>query len=76
MAQKQADLTELLFKQMEYLQDRELSGEKLNEEISRSKAVAEVAGQIIANGALILNACRVSETASRAVKLPLLLAED
>jgi hypothetical protein len=76
MAKKQTELTERLFDLIEHLEDRSLTGEKLTEEIARSKAITEAAGQIVANGALILSACRISETASRKVNLPLLLSPD
>jgi hypothetical protein len=76
MSNKQTDLTDYLFEQLQYLKDRKLSGEKLVEEITRSKAIVEVSGQIIANGALLLSACRISETASRNVKLPLILTAE
>jgi hypothetical protein len=76
MARKQSELTEELFDQISRLKDRSLAGEKLREEIERSKVINETAMQIVANGALILSACRVSESASRKVNLPLLLSEE
>ncbi len=50
------DLNNHLFAQLERLSDEELSGDKLNEEINRVKAVTSVASQIIANGSLVLEA--------------------
>ena len=48
------DLNLHLFAQLERLGDEDLKGEKLSEEIERSKAVASIAQQIIANGTLVL----------------------
>jgi hypothetical protein len=76
MAIKQAELSEHLFEELLSLKNKELTGEKLNEEIARSKAIVDVAAQMIANGALVLSACRVAETASRTIKLPLLLMDE
>lgn len=50
------DLNNHLFAQLERLSDEELTGEKLNEEITRTKAITAVASQIIANGTLVLEA--------------------
>jgi hypothetical protein len=76
MAKKQIELTDHLFDVLLDLKNKELTGEKLNEEIARSKAIIEVAGQIIANGALIANACRMASTASNNMRLPLLLTDE
>lgn len=51
-----ADLNNHLFAQLERLSDESLKGEKLIEEISRTKAVNEVATRIINNGSLVLDA--------------------
>lgn len=50
------DLNAFLFEQMERLNDEELNGEDLKKEIERSKAVTNVAGKIIDNGNLALDA--------------------
>lgn len=55
------DLQNHLFAQLERLSDEDLTGEKLNEEISRAKAVTSVASQIIANGALVLEAVKLAD---------------
>ena len=53
-----ADLNEMLFQQLERLTNDDLEGEDLEAEIKRSKAVSDLGGKIIANGALILNAVK------------------
>lgn len=54
MKNKLVDLNNHLFLQLERLNDEELNGEKLEEEIKRSKAVGDIAKSIIANGELLL----------------------
>lgn len=56
MKNKLTDLNNHLFEQLERLNDPSLIGSALSEEISRSKAVANVAVQIISNGDLLLRA--------------------
>jgi hypothetical protein len=50
------DLNNHLFMQLERLNEEDLEGEKLQEEISRAKAVSNLAAQIINNGSLVLRA--------------------
>jgi len=51
-----SDLNNHLFAQLERLSEEDLKGDKLQEEITRSKAVSDIATQIIANGSLVLKA--------------------
>lgn len=53
-----ADLNNHLFMQLERLNDEDLKGEALQEEINRAKAITQVATQIINNGALVLDALK------------------
>lgn len=49
------DLNNHLFAQLERLGDEELTGDKLQEEISRAKSISDIATRVIANGSLVLN---------------------
>ena len=55
------DLNNHLFEQLERLNDIELKGEALQEEINRARAVNDVAARIIANGSLVLQAKKLSD---------------
>lgn len=56
MKNKQIDLSNHLFAQLERLSDEGLTAEQLAIEIDRGKAITSVAVQIIANGKLALEA--------------------
>ena len=50
------DLNNHLFAQLERLGEEELSGDKLLEEIARSKAISEIAKNVIENANVVLQA--------------------
>jgi len=56
MKNKQIDLNNHLFAQLERLSDEDLHGDELSVEIKRSHAVANVAKSLIENGRLALQA--------------------
>lgn len=56
MKNKLTDLNNHLFAQLERLSEEDLKSDKLTEEITRAKAVTDVAKNIIENGRLILDA--------------------
>jgi hypothetical protein len=75
MKNKLSDLNNHLFAQLERLGDEGLVGEKLAEEITRAKAVVDVAGSILANGTLVLNAAKAKDNAIDGLALPALLTD-
>lgn len=56
MKNRLSDLNNHLFAEAERLSDEELTGEKLQEEITRAKALSNVATQITNNARLVLTA--------------------
>ena len=50
------DLNNHLFMQLERLNDEDLGGDKLLEEIARSKAISEIAKSVIENANIVLQA--------------------
>jgi len=56
MKNKLSDLHNILFEQLERLNDEDITGDDLKSEIERSKAITQVTSQIIANGNLALKA--------------------
>lgn len=68
------DLNNHLFEQLERLNDDNLKGEKLQEEIERADAMNGVASMIINNGSLVLKAKRMQDDKFDAnMKLPKML---
>ena len=56
MKNKLTDLNNHLFEQLERLNDEDLKGDNLKEEMNRARAISTVAQTIINNGDLILKA--------------------
>lgn len=56
MRNKLSDLNDHLFAELERLGDEELSGDALQAEIARAKAITEISEQAISNAALVLKA--------------------
>ncbi|MDR1575196.1 MAG: hypothetical protein LBS37_04245 [Treponema sp.] len=73
MKNKLSDLNNHLFEQLERLHDDDLVGEDLTREISRAQAMCHVAGQIISNGRLVLDASKAADEFPGVGKAPLLL---
>ena len=68
------DLNNHLFEQMERLNDEDLSGEELEKEIKRAKAMTNVSSQIIANAALGISAEKLkAQYGNQNIKLPRML---
>lgn len=55
------DLNNHLFAQIERLDDEDLKGEALKEEITRAEAINSVATQIVNNASLVLRAKKVMD---------------
>jgi len=74
---KISDLNNHLFEQLERLNDEELKGDQLKEEIERARAITGIASQIVANGQLVLKATIAkSQYMGSSEKLPALLEGD
>ena len=69
-------LNDYLFEAIERIQDDELCGDVLEDEIKRAEAVTEVAKVIIQNGELALKAMKqVNEYGEETFKVPSMLKE-
>ncbi|WP_099346265.1 hypothetical protein [Clostridium tertium] len=71
------DLNNHLFEQLERLNDEELKGEELKEEISRAKSITDIASKIIDNANTVLQAKKLqAETLGRSsVTIPKMLED-
>ena len=68
------DLNNHLFAQLERLGEEELSGDKLLEEIARSKAISEIAKNVIENANVVLQAQKhMDEFRGTDAKMPRML---
>lgn len=68
------DLNNHLFEALERLNDEDVTGDRLNEEIQRARTIANVSRQIIDNGKLALDALKFRDDRGDAnAKLPPLL---
>ena len=61
MKNKLTDLNNHLFAQMERLSEERISEKKLKKEIARTKAITDVAREIIGNGRLVLDGIRAQQ---------------
>lgn len=71
------NLNAYLFEQLERLNDNDLKGEELKEEVERGKAIEGIAKTVIQNGALVLQAKKMMDNRMDAdIKLPKMLEGD
>lgn len=73
---KLIDLNNHLFEQLENLSDPDITGERLKEEMERSKAIVHVASSIVGIGRLALEGQMfIHESGRDEAKLPAMLDE-
>lgn len=67
------DLNDYLFLQIERLNDEELTGEALETELKKSRALSQLAGNVIGAAGLVLEATKFNNDYETAGKAPRLL---
>lgn len=70
------NLNDILFAQLERLDDEELTDEQLSKEIKRSNAINRVSTQIIASARLQLEAAEMANEYGREATIPEVFSED
>lgn len=55
------DLNNMLFEQLERINDDDLKGEELKEQLTKSKAINNIARVIVSNSALMFKAARYAD---------------
>lgn len=76
MRESLGDLNSLLFEQLERLGNEDLKQDALKEEITRAKAISDVATRIIANAELVLRAAKFNDEKIGDARLPKLLGGE
>lgn len=70
---KLLDLNNHLFEALERINDDELQGEKLQEEMARAKTITQIGNTIINNASLALEAKKYKDEFVRGTTLPLMI---
>ena len=71
---KLTDLNDHLFMALERLDNDDLKGDELRDEITKSRAVVDVGKQIVSNGRLVLEAAKLAaDNFGRDMKIPPML---
>ena len=70
---KLVDLNNHLFEALERINDDELQGEKLQEEMARAKTITQIGNTIINNASLALEAKKYKDEFGRGATLPLMI---
>lgn len=70
---KLLDLNNHLFEALERINDDELQGEKLQEEMARAKTITQIGNTIINNASLALEAEKYKNEFGRGATLPLMI---
>ena len=68
-------LNDHLMERIEWVTDKDIKGEELDEEIKRSDTVSKLAAQVISNAHLILRANVEANKSDGIIKLPLILED-